>query len=75
MKPYSRSEIEQWAYEAKVKIVVATKDADRNRIAIHLLEPSFDELANALERAERDLFEAIVIHTQWTWSGSGGGDQ
>jgi hypothetical protein len=55
------------AAELGVSIVHAQSASDQTRIAIHLLEPSLDELESALETAERDMFPAIVVHSKLTW--------
>jgi hypothetical protein len=50
-----------------IKIIHATTIEDQKLIAIHVLNPTFSELEDALEQAERDLFPMVVIHTTFTW--------
>lgn len=35
----------------------------RNDVAIHILEPTFQEIVDAIERAERDMFPRIVVYS------------
>jgi len=51
----------------QVKVIKAKSQKDQNRVAIHLLNPTQSEIDDAMERAERDLFPAIVLHTVATW--------
>lgn len=63
----NRHELFEIAAEMGIKIKIAQKVKDQNAIAIHLLNPEIDEIERALERAERDMFETIMIHTELTW--------
>lgn len=55
----------------KVKILKAKK-GDASKQGIHILEPSEEELAQAVEQAERDMFPIIYTHTKATWPKRGG---
>ena len=48
--------------ESGIKVIMAYDDRDASIVAIHLLKPSLREVEDALDTAERDLFETIVIH-------------
>lgn len=50
-----------------IEIVLATRPEEKSMIAIHLLNPTEDELMDALETAQKDLFPRIVIHGEETW--------
>lgn len=52
---------------SKIEVMYASKKSDAMRIAIHLLDPTPSEVDDAKKRAERDLFELIVIHSKKTW--------
>lgn len=62
-----RDELFELASELGIEIKIAKNLKDQNRIAIHLLNPDLDELEDALQTAERDMFPTIVIHTVKTW--------
>lgn len=62
-----RYEVLERAYMLGVKLVVAQSSMDNQRIAIHLLNPDLSEIDDALDQAERDGFEVIVLHTKLTW--------
>ena len=51
--------------ELKIEALIVSKDqwTKRNDIAIHLLEPSNNELLNAFLAAEKDMFSLIIIYT------------
>lgn len=53
--------------QAGVAIVRVTLPSEARRVGIHLLQPTKAELWDALNRAERDLFPAILIHGFSTW--------
>lgn len=59
-------EMRFWAESLGIKIIRA-KVGDHSKIGIHLLEAEQFELENALDRAERDNFPAIYLHTFKTW--------
>ena len=42
----------------------------RNEIAIHVLEPTFNELIDCIEQAEKDMFPMIVLYSDKTSFGS-----
>lgn len=65
-----REELFELAHENGIKIIQAKSKDDQYTVAIHLLNPSLDEVEGALDRAMRDLFPAIVIHSHLTWPGS-----
>lgn len=50
-----------------IRIENADSAAQCSLNAIHLLNPNIWELTDALDRAERDGFGLILIHTQLTW--------
>lgn len=62
-----RENLFEQANEAGIRVINAQSKKDAYRVAIHLLEPDCDELEDALYRADRDLFNTIVVHTQQTW--------
>lgn len=62
-----RDELFDMAAEIGVQIKIAKTTKDSQAIAIHLLNPEIDEVASALETAERDMFPTIMIHTELTW--------
>lgn len=62
-----RQELFDMAHEIRIRVINAQKPLDANKIAIHLLNPSLDELEDALFQAEKDLFPTIVLHTVKTW--------
>lgn len=43
------------------------KRGDYSKIGIHLLYPTIDELHDAFDTAQKDMFPAIYIHTSYTW--------
>lgn len=49
----------------------AFDESDASRVAVHVLEPTLNELMDAVEKAERDLFSTIMIHDSTTWSMGG----
>lgn len=49
------------------RLVKARSVKDSSRVAIHLLNPTRDELASAFCRAQDDNFPEIVIHTRRTF--------
>ena len=56
------------AYGAGIpRIIKAQRIADNNRIGIHLLNPTKDEISRAYCDASRDMFAIIVIHTRRTF--------
>lgn len=59
-------EIMAAAESAGVRIVRA-RPGDHSNVGIHLLEAEQFELEDALERAARDSFPAIYLHTFKTW--------
>lgn len=63
----TRSELLDLAHENGITIVGATKPQQANLIAIHLLEPDFIEIEQAIYDAVKDNFERVVIHTKLTW--------
>lgn len=60
------SEIRFWSETLGIKIIRA-KPGDHSKIGIHLLDAEQFELDDAMERAERDNFPAIYLHTFKTW--------
>jgi hypothetical protein len=63
-----RQELFDQAAELGIRIRLAKKVKDANRIAIHLLNPDLDMLEDALHTAERDNFPEIVIHSAATFA-------
>lgn len=59
-------DVKAWSQSTGTKVLRA-KLGDASKIAIHLLEPEDFELEAAMERAERDNFPAIYLHTFKTW--------
>lgn len=51
----------------RLKIKRARNKRDAYKKGIHLLTPDKQELDDARERASRDGFEAIYIHSKGTW--------
>ncbi len=49
------------------RLIKAINVKDSSRVAIHLLNPSRDELADAFCHAQHDNFPEIVIHTRRTF--------
>lgn len=62
-----RDQLFEHAYELGIKVINSRTEADRNKIAIHLLNPTLDDLESALETAQKDMFKLIVLHTIKTW--------
>lgn len=62
-----RQELFDVAYELGIQVVQAQSVKDKNRIAIHILNPNLNDFKDALHVAERDGFKAIVIHSNKTW--------
>ena len=62
-----REEILNQAFKMGIRIKVAYKQSNKSAIAIHLLEPDMDEIENSLERAHKEGFDTIMIHTKMTW--------
>lgn len=62
------TEYQDWATDSGISLVLAD-GSDRGRVAVHLLEPTRDELERGIWQAERDNFSAVVIHTARTWPG------
>lgn len=63
----TRLELFEQAAELGVKIIQAQSKKDNMRVAIHLLNPTLCEMEDALCVAERDMFLAIVVHTEKTF--------
>lgn len=63
----SRRELIKAANEIGIKVVKAKNPKDAQSVGIHLLNPTLDELQDAIMTAERDLFPRIVIHSNATW--------
>ena len=59
-------DIKTWAENIGVRIYRA-KVGDASKIGVHVLEAEQFELERALEKAERDNFPAIYLHTFRTW--------
>jgi hypothetical protein len=51
-----------------INIVIAKSVKDNDLSVIHLLNPNASELEDALNIAERDLFQTIVIHSNETFN-------
>jgi len=58
--------VREWSEATGIKVLRA-KPGDASKVAIHLLEAEVFELERAMERAERDNFPAIYLHTFKTW--------
>lgn len=56
-----REDLFDLANELGIKIINA-KESDKTNIGIHLLAPDLDDLEDALQVAERDMFPAIYIY-------------
>jgi hypothetical protein len=52
---------------AGVQLCLAKKQSDQCLVGIHLQQPTLDEVEAALDRAIRDLFPRVVIHSRFTW--------
>lgn len=63
----TKRNLKEAAKELGIKIVNAKHPKDAQCVGIHLLNPSVDELADAVNVAERDMFPRIVIHNSKTW--------
>lgn len=61
-----RQNIFDTAFNCNIAIKNATKDSYIKQ-GIHLLNPSLDELEDAIIQASRDLYETIYIHSAKTW--------
>lgn len=55
------------AFDLGIKVINATKEADKYLVGIHLLSPDIAELEDALNTAERDLYPTIIIHSNKTF--------
>lgn len=53
--------------EVNVQILEAKSSKDARKIGVHLLNPNAADLFNAVNSAERDLFNVIYVHTKKTW--------
>lgn len=63
-----RQELFDIAHQLGIKVINAHNVPNpRKLIAIHLLNPDLDALEDALQVAERDMFPAIVLHSNQTW--------
>lgn len=60
-------EIYNKAEELGVVISIARNKKDSQRIAIHLLKPTLEELSQAINTANRDGFGLILLHNASTW--------
>ncbi len=60
-QPNRRQDLFDLAIELGIKIKIA-KESDFASIGIHLLHPDLDELEDAINVAERDMFTTIYIH-------------
>lgn len=60
-----KKQLVQWNLD--VTVMKAKTKGDAHRVAIHLLNPTQREFDDAQERAERDMFGTIVLHTKKTW--------
>lgn len=65
-----RNEILKLSEAIGVKLIYASNVGQNGIVGIHLLNPSLDEVHDALERCERDGFSRIIIHSIMTWPGS-----
>jgi ribonucleotide monophosphatase NagD (HAD superfamily) len=63
----SKRELIESAKEIGIQVIKARNSKDANRIGVHLLNPTAQELESAIYTAERDMFPAIVIHNSRTW--------
>lgn len=66
-----RQELFNRAADLGIKIIHAQGPKDAERCAIHLLTPDLQEVDEALDRAEIDLWPAIVVHSDLTWPNGG----
>lgn len=55
------------ANEMGIEVMKARNSKDAQAIGVHLLNPTVDELARAVDVAERDMFPRVVIHNARTW--------
>lgn len=62
-----KSELLEMATEMGIKIVNANGEYDTNMSCIHLLNPNFDVLEDAIIKADHRMLSAIVIHSKQTW--------
>ena len=63
----SQRKLIQAAKEIGIQVIKAKHSGDAQRVAIHLLNPTTDDLLDAINTAEKDMFPAIVIHNNATW--------
>lgn len=56
-----------WEHFKENGLVVDAKAGDAGKQGIHLLNPTQDEIDDAIERCERDGFSTIYRHTARTW--------
>jgi hypothetical protein len=63
----TRQELFDQAYEAGINIKISQSEKCSFKIAIHLLNPTLEEVEDALNTAEKDMFKTIMIHTNLTW--------
>lgn len=61
--------LKEVALEEGIEIKIAKKSTkDLHKQGIHLKYPSFDELHDALDQAQKNGFKTIYIHNANTWS-------
>jgi hypothetical protein len=63
----SKRRLIEAAKEVGIQVIKARHAKDAQRIGVHLLNPTAQELESAIYTAERDMFPAIVIHNSRTW--------
>jgi hypothetical protein len=67
----NRKLIKTMGIDEAPRVIKAITVSDSSIVAIHLLNPSYLEIDDALEVAVRDNFKCIVIHTAKTFGKAG----
>lgn len=62
-----KNELLEMATDMGIAVLNAKDVSDANKTAIHLLNPDMDALEDAIFRADKHMFPAIVIHSRQTW--------
>lgn len=63
----SKRELIEAANQIGIKVIKAKNAKDAQCVGVHLLNPTLDELMDAVNVAERDMFPRVVIHNSRTW--------
>jgi hypothetical protein len=62
-----KNDIMEIAQGFQIKVLTAKEVTDNQLVGIHVLNPDFDALEDAVFEANDNGFEAIVIHSRQTW--------